>query len=123
MTQERRSEPRTWTTSLHLIAHDALGNRMVGSVVNLSLGGMMLNTDQAPEPGGTLQLRLTRGTESTASDALELAMQVNWVAAADTAGKNWVGCEFIGVDEEQARGLRALIEQATNTEDPTARTT
>lgn len=115
MTHERRSEPRTWITSFSLVAYESLENRMVGSVVNLSPGGMMINTDQAPEPGGTLQLRLVRGpgdAPAREGEALELAMQVNWVSAADTEGKNWVGCEFIGVNQDQALALQALIEQA-----------
>ena len=111
MTEERRSEPRIDAGSLHLVAHDSLTGEPLGSVVNLSSNGLMLNTTQRADPDGVMQLDLRRLAQPELP-ILEMAVRIGWVFPADTPDNYWLGAQIIGIGEAHAQTLRCLIEEA-----------
>lgn len=111
MTKERRREPRVDASSLNLLAYDNLSGRLLGSLVNLSRGGLMILGSNTSEPGGTLQIDLRRG-DSPETPLLSMAIRISWVSPANTDGSHWFGASTIGISPEDEKRLSRLLESA-----------
>lgn len=108
MSDERRREPRLDTLSLSLFVYDNLKDELLGTLVNLSRGGLMVLSGAQCDPGGVLQIDLR---SSTAPDipTLPMGIKIAWVSAANTAGSYWIGARIIGISDEDAEKLEALL--------------
>ena len=100
----RRKAPET------ILVLDAMTERVVGRVGNLSMTGMLLMAG-APLVDDTLyqfrfSLPLERGGEST----IEIGVHLLWLDRASAPGQAWAGFRFIGMTEAQAGPLRAWID-------------
>ena len=113
MSEERRREPRLDTLSLSLFVYDNLTGELLGTLVNLSRGGMMILSGQPCDPGGALQIDLRRSNDSGNTE-LSAAIRINWVSPASTSGSYWVGARIIGLAEEDTERLERLLQTASD---------
>jgi hypothetical protein len=112
MSEDRRTEPRIPAQSLGLIANDSLAGTTIGSVADLSRGGlMMIGTSQA-EAGGTLQLSVTR-VDTPEQPVLEMVVRIAWKNAAATPGTEWIGAQITDISEPYSEILSGLLDEAS----------
>lgn len=111
MSDERRRDPRFDSGVLGLIAYDSLSGNLVGSVANLSAGGMMMNGRCDAEVDGTMQLSLARAAAPD-TRIVELVAQVAWKTGAATPGSDWIGVRIADISSADARILLQLCGKA-----------
>jgi len=111
MSEERRREPRLDASSLGLFVYDDLRGELLGTLVNLSLGGLMVLSGTGVDAGGVLQIGLRNRAEPEVSH-LSMGVQVSWVTPANTEGNYWIGARIIAIGEEDTAKLRTLLQQA-----------
>lgn len=111
MSEERRREPRLDASSLGLFVYDNLRGELLGTLVNLSRGGLMVLSGTGVDRGGVLQIDLRDRAESKVSQ-LSMGVQVSWVTPANTEGNYWIGARIIAISEEDTVKLKALLQQA-----------
>ena len=99
----RRKAPGT------ILVVDAMTERVVGRVGNLSRTGMLLMAGTPLVDDALYQLRFTLPGEG--GDAtVELGAHLLWMDQASAPGQVWAGFRFLGVTEQQAGPLRAWID-------------
>jgi hypothetical protein len=88
-----------------------LSGDILGTLANLSRGGLMVLANAQSEPGGTLQVDL-RESPSSETPLLSMGIQVSWVSPANTADSYWMGSRIIGITPEDATTLEDLLHEA-----------
>ena len=100
----RRKAPET------ILVVDAMTERVVGRIGNLSETGMLLMAGAPLVDDALYQFRfslpIAEGREST----VEIGAHLLWKDQASAPGQAWVGFRFIGITEHQAGPLRAWID-------------
>lgn len=111
MTEERRREPRLDASSLHLLVYDNLRNELLGTLVNISRGGLLILSGTAVDLEGVLQIDLRSGP-SPAETVLPLGVQVSWITPANTQDNYWIGTRIIAIAEADRGKLKGLLSDA-----------
>jgi len=111
MSEERRREPRLDASSLHLYVYDNLRNELLGTLVNISSGGLLILSGTAVDLEGVLQIDLRSGP-SPADTVLPLGVQVTWIAPANTEGNYWIGTRIIAIADVDREKLKRLLRDA-----------
>lgn len=111
MSEERRREPRLDASSLHLFVYDNLRDELLGTLVNISRGGLLILSGAAVDPEGVLQIDLRRGPPP-AETILPLGVQVSWVTPASTEDNYWIGTRIIAIADADREKLKRLLRDA-----------
>jgi hypothetical protein len=109
MVDERRKSERIEAQSAGLRVSDSIDGKEIGTVGNLSAGGMMLIANRELLPEGVLQLRIEALPRAIADDTIALGARVLWSMPAHTPGQFWAGLETIDIDDGAHASLERLL--------------
>ena len=100
----RRKAPET------ILVVDAMTERVVGRVGNLSMTGMLLMAGAPLVDDALYQFRFGLPMEDGTETAVEIGAHLLWMDRASAPGQAWVGFRFIGMTDAQAGPLGAWID-------------
>lgn len=100
----RRKAPDT------IVVVDAMTERVVGRIGNLSETGMLLMAGEPLVDDALYQFRFSLPTGGGAESTVEVGAHLLWMDQASAPGQVWAGFRFIGITEHQAGPLRAWID-------------
>lgn len=100
----RRKAPGT------ILVVDAMTERVVGRVGNLSETGMLLMAGAPLVDDALYQFRFSLPDASGEETTVEVGAHLLWMDQASAPGQVWAGFRFIGLTEYQAIPLRAWID-------------
>jgi hypothetical protein len=106
---ERRQNHRYDTYNARLEVHNSVDDRPLGTVSNLSAGGMMLIAHQQLYPGGILQLVVDGPADAECGD-ISLGVRVLWCVPAHSPEEFWAGLETVDISPDSEAGLRRLLD-------------
>lgn len=89
---------------------NAISDRQIGHVGNISSSGMMLISDHPLTPDGIYQLRMTLPSRGKGEQTIEFGVHEQWGEAANIPGQHWTGFRIIAISESDAHKLRSWIE-------------
>ena len=99
----RRKAPET------ILVVDAMTERVVGRIGNLSETGMLLMAGTPLVDDALYQFRFSLPTASGEA-TIEVGAHLLWMDQASAPGQVWAGFRFIGMTEQQAGPLRGWID-------------
>ncbi len=99
----RRKAPDT------ILVVDAMTERVVGRIGNLSETGMLLMAGAPLVDDALYQFRFNLPTAAGES-TVEVGAHLLWMDRASAPGQAWAGFRFIGLTEHQAGPMRAWID-------------
>ena len=100
----RRKAPDT------ILVVDAMTERVVGRIGNLSETGMLLMAGAPLVDDALYQFRFNLPAEGGGESTVEIGAHLLWMDQASAPGQVWAGFRFIGLTEHQAGPLRAWID-------------
>ena len=100
----RRRAPET------ILVVDAMTERVVGRIGNLSETGMLLMAGTPLVDDALYQFRFSLPAQGGEEATVEIGAHLLWMDQASAPGQVWAGFRFIGMTEHQAGPLRAWIE-------------
>mgnify|MGYP001331189121 CR=1 FL=1 len=92
-----------------ILVVDAMTERVVGRIGNLSETGMLLMAGAPLVEDALYQFRFSLPTGSSES-TVEIGAHLLWMDKASAPGQVWAGFRFIGLTEHQAGPMRAWID-------------
>jgi hypothetical protein len=104
----RRAPRRRVQTAIAV--ENAISDRLIGHVGNLSSTGMMLISDHPLTPDAIYQLRLTLPSRGQGDQTIEFGVHEQWGEAANVPGQHWTGFRIIAISESDAYKLRSWID-------------
>ncbi len=107
-TEHRRAPRRRVQTNIPV--ENAISDRVIGHVGNISSNGMMLISNHALTPDAIYQLRLTLPSRGKGSHTIEFGVHEQWGEAANVPGQHWTGFRIIAISESDAHKLSTWIE-------------
>lgn len=102
--EQRRSSRKP--VAAGVIATDVIGERALGSLCNLSTGGMLLIGKHEPRDEAIYQVRITLPGER---HPIELGLQEQWHDPAATPGQFWAGYRIIAATKEHEKLLETWL--------------
>lgn len=106
MSQESRRQPRRAVPG-RVEVHDTILDEVVGTLGNLSVGGMLLIANRSLPDDALFQFRFVLPDAIGAAQPLEVGAHVLWQARAGAPGQSWIGMRFLGLSPETTHRLRA----------------
>lgn len=107
---ERRRHPRVPIRSLKVSLSDAYSGDPLGTVADLSQGGLLLFASRMIAVSATLQVKLQwQRPETAESGELQLGITAQWNAPAGQPDSCWCGFQIIDISETDQDSLDALI--------------
>ena len=100
----RRKAPDT------ILVVDAMTERVVGRIGNLSETGMLLMAGTPLVDDALYQFRFSLPAASGGESTIEIGAHLLWMDQASAPGQVWAGFRFIGTTEQQAGPLRSWID-------------
>ncbi|MBA1275510.1 PilZ domain-containing protein [Stutzerimonas azotifigens] len=113
MTDERRQQQRL-QIPVTLEVFDVRSGQRLGRVVDLSVGGFMLFSEQ-PQAETSYQCRIAPTPPSVGLDQLILGAECLWSRAGADGQHHWSGFHFESLNEGQHLHLQALLECFSHT--------
>ena len=110
MNTEFRRKPRRQTAEAIEVT-DAMTERHIGRIGNLSETGMLLVGDQDMQDDALYQFQFTLVSRDGSRQEYELGAHLLWKEPQGTPGMYWMGFRFIGVPEDQLARLRGWIKE------------
>jgi len=92
-----------------LAVDDLINGGVLGTVVNLSEGGVMLLTDQPLRPGAVFQVALRPLEEVLSAPPLSLGLDCLWSRSSRRPGRYWAGLAIIAMAEADRPQLERLL--------------
>ncbi len=108
MSRDARRMPRR-TVAQPLDVVDTMNEHCVGSILNLSVSGMLLIASRPLVEEALYQFRFDLPDGD--GEPVEAGGHVLWLDDASAPGQSWVGLRFLGLAPETTRRLREWIEQ------------
>lgn len=108
MSRESRRMPRRVVTTLIEVV-DTMTEQSIGTMSNLSVGGMLLMARARLVEDALYQFRFN--LPESGSQFIEVGAHVLWLDDASTSGRSWVGLRFLGLAPETTLQLRNWISQ------------
>jgi len=109
---QRRSERKP----IHFTAvvTDVISGQPLGHLGNLSTGGMMLISHEAPRSEALYQVSLTLPAQAgfLQSQPIEVGIQEQWQADAASPGQVWAGYRIVAISDADAGHLERWLAQA-----------
>ena len=104
----RRARRRKASDTILVV--DAMNERVVGRIGNLSMTGMLLMAGVPLVDDALYQFRFSLPTADGGEATVEIGAHLLWVDQASAPGQAWAGFRFIGLTELQAVPLRRWID-------------
>lgn len=106
---QRRSERKR--VNFTAIVTDVISGRPLGHLGNLSAGGLLLISSQAPRSDALYQVSLTLPEPGArpAPQTIELGIQEQWQAPAASPGQIWAGFRIVAISDADAAHLNAWL--------------
>ncbi|HEY4531461.1 MAG TPA: PilZ domain-containing protein [Luteimonas sp.] len=93
-----------------ILVVDAMTERVVGRIGNLSETGMLLMAGAPLVDDALYQFRFNLPSAEGSETSVEVGAHLLWVDQASAPGQAWAGFRFIGLTRQQAIPLRAWID-------------
>lgn len=107
---DRRKFTRIDATQASLRVVNAINGKPLGTVGNLSMGGLLLITSQQElYPSGILQLEIERPSDM-GGGSIPLGVKVLWCTPANSPESYWAGLETIDLGQPAREALTELLE-------------
>jgi hypothetical protein len=103
----RRARRRKASDTILVV--DAMTERVVGRIGNLSETGMLLMAGAPLVDDALYQFRFGLPLDGAGESAIEIGAHLLWLDQASAPGQAWAGFRFIGMTQHQAGPLRAWI--------------
>lgn len=107
ISEARRSQRRNAQEPMAVL--DALIEKTIGRVGNISETGMLLVTHAPLVEDAIYQLRFDLIDGSGRAIPLEVGAHLLWIGSANTPGQSWAGLRFLTIGESQQTALRSWI--------------
>ena len=107
MHEFRRAKRRKASDTV--LVTDAMTERVVGRIGNLSETGMLLIASEPLVDDALYQLRFTLPGE-TGGQTIDVGAHLLWMDRASAPAQLWAGVRFIAVAESQVQRLRTWVE-------------
>lgn len=104
----RRARRRNVNASVPVT--DAIADKPIGSIGNLSRTGLMLISSQPLHDDGVYQLSFKLPDADGRTRTLEIGMQQQWSDTPATPGQYWTGLRFIDVSDDDDAVLEDWLE-------------
>ena len=108
MIDEFRRAPRR-KVSENVLVTDAMTERVVGRIGNLSETGMLLIADGSLNDDALYQLRFVLRNAAGKESTFEFGAHQLWQEDAGVPGMHWIGLRFIAIPDDQAERLQHWI--------------
>lgn len=108
MHEFRRAKRRKASDTIFVT--DAMTERVVGRIGNLSETGLLLIASEPLVDDALYQLHFTLPDGAGAALSIDVGAHLLWMDRASAPAQVWAGFRFIAVAEAQAQRLRAWVE-------------
>ena len=108
MTEKRKLPRKKAPDSVRV--YDRATNTAIGQVVNISIGGMLLISDEPIPTDRVFQLRLSLPEPILGKDSVMFGAESLWASPAMVEDYFWTGLQIIDISEADSRILEMLIE-------------
>ncbi|TAL82578.1 MAG: PilZ domain-containing protein [Rhodanobacter sp.] len=113
LTNTRRAERKRATFTA--VVTDVITNQPIGHLGNLSSGGMLLISSQAPRSEAVYQVSMvlpSSGRLLVESQPIEVGIQEQWHEPAASPGQIWAGYRILAISHVDATKLANWLEHA-----------
>jgi hypothetical protein len=96
------------------IVTDVIRDEVIGHLGNISSGGMLLITPQAPRSEALYQVSIAlpaTGRALVQSQPIEVGIQEQWHEQAASSGKIWAGFRIVAITDAAAARLESWLAQ------------
>lgn len=93
-----------------ILVTDAMTERVVGQVGNLSESGMLLIASESLADDALYQLQFALSDDAGQPQTLEVGAHLLWMDRASAPGQAWVGLRFIAIAPKHRMQLQRWIE-------------
>ncbi|MEO6799644.1 MAG: PilZ domain-containing protein [Rhodanobacter sp.] len=96
------------------IVTDVIRDEVIGHLGNLSSGGMLLITSQAPRSEALYQVSIAlpaTGRALVQSQPIEVGIQEQWHEPAASSGQVWAGFRIVAITDADAARLESWLAQ------------
>jgi hypothetical protein len=109
MSNEFRRARRRKASNTILVT-DAMSERVVGQIGNLSESGMLLIASETLVDDALYQLQFVLPDQKGKSTSVEVGAHLLWIDRASAPGQAWIGFRFIAVSAQYMERVRHWIE-------------
>jgi hypothetical protein len=95
---------------------DRVANRLIGRIVNISVSGAMLVSEEPIEIPSVFACSMELPERLCGSGSLEFDIQAKWCKRNDTTGLYETGYQFVNLTHESMKSIQVILERATSTE-------
>ncbi len=110
MSEARRAQRRDAHEAIAVV--DAMTEKTVGRVGNISESGMLLVVNAALQEDALYQLRFDLIDRIGRATPVEVGAHLLWIGSANTPGQSWAGLRFLTIGDSHLAALRRWIEGA-----------
>ncbi len=107
MSEARRAHRRDAHEAIGVV--DAMTEKMVGRVGNVSESGMLLVVNAALQEDAIYQLRFDLVDAVGRATPVEVGAHLLWIGDAHTPGQSWAGLRFLTIGASHLQALRNWI--------------
>ena len=108
--REKRRQPRLRSPHrINVLA--AADDRILGRLVDVTVGGLMFLASEDHAPGTVLHLRLPLPTMSGAKSAIEVECEVLWCRPDANPTYHRIGVEFLRLGAEEAYIIETVLQR------------
>lgn len=105
--QERRLDYRA-ELSATVEVEDMMTGEVIGTIGNLSVGGLMIISEDCLDEGLMMQLNF-RASNEDGEPTISVGAQSLWTAQAQRPGTYWTGFKIIDMSDRDADAIEAMI--------------
>jgi c-di-GMP-binding flagellar brake protein YcgR len=110
MNEARRAQRRNAHEAIAVV--DAMTEKTVGRVGNMSESGMLLVVNAALQEDALYQLHFDLIDAAGRATPVEVGAHLLWIGSAHTPGQSWAGLRFLTIGDRHLAALRRWIESA-----------
>lgn len=107
MSEARRAQRRDAHEAMTVV--DAMTEKAVGRVGNVSESGMLLVVNAALHEDAIYQLRFDLVDAAGRATPVEVGAHLLWIGSAHTPGQSWAGLRFLTIGASHMQALRSWI--------------
>ncbi|WP_428606211.1 PilZ domain-containing protein [Sedimenticola sp.] len=105
---EKRSHPRkSCDTRIDIL--DAESKKLIGTLVNLSVSGFMMISEQSLPENYVFQFDVVFAPGATDSITLQIGAESLWIQEVEGSNQRWIGFHIIDISEQDRATINRLI--------------
>ncbi|MCW8880703.1 MAG: PilZ domain-containing protein [Sedimenticola sp.] len=105
---DKRSQPRkVCDTRIDIL--DAESDQVIGNLVNISMSGFMMITNQSLPENYVFQFKIAFETEQAGAHVIQVGAESLWVQEVEGSAQRWMGFHIIDISESDLEIIAALI--------------